>query len=99
MSYTEAEKRVLLAGLLGGHERDAVWARQSAAIETLAHRGLVRIGQELLGDGTINSFPLCLSPAGVLEARGLGEFDQIIQPASAYEHTYWSLAARGSVRI
>ena len=99
MSYTDAEKRVLLAGLYGGRERDVMWERFPDAIASLARRGLVRIGQEVLGDGTLSSFPLCLSPAGVLEAKGLDEFGQMVGADRPYEQTYWKLAARGSVTI
>ena len=75
--YTEREKRVLLAGVVGGHERDSVWSRFPDAIATLSDRGLVRMGSELLANGTVSSFPLCLSPIGVLEARRLQEIVQM----------------------
>jgi hypothetical protein len=78
MSYTRAERDVLVAGLVGGQERDAVWSVRPDAIGSLGDRGLVRIGQEVLSDGTISSFPLCLSPMGVLEARRLQEVDRVI---------------------
>lgn len=67
-----------MAGLVGGQERDAVWSVLPDAIGSLGHRGLVRIGQEVLSDGTVSSFPLCLSPMGVLEARRLQEVDRVI---------------------
>ncbi len=71
--YTEAEKRALLAGIVGGRERDAVWSKFPKAVESLGDRGLVRVAREKLADGTAYVFPLCLSPAGVLEARSLPE--------------------------
>jgi len=71
--YTEQEKRILVAGLIGGRERDAVWSKFPAAIASLGQRGLLRIGQEILADGTVASFPLCLSPTGVAEAKMLQE--------------------------
>ena len=77
LEYTEREKRVLLAGLIGGRERDAVWSKYHEAVERLGDRGLVRIGQELLGNGTVSSFPLCLSPEGVREARWLEDVDRL----------------------
>jgi len=69
--FTEEEKRVLLAGMVGGRERDAVWSKFPSAIAGLGDRGLVRIDHEVLGNGTISSFPLCLSPAGVAHAKML----------------------------
>ncbi len=75
--FTEEEKRVLLAGMVGGRERDAVWLKFPRAIERLGDCGLVRIGQEVLGNGTVSSFPLCLSPAGVVEAKKLQGTDQL----------------------
>jgi hypothetical protein len=78
MSYSQAERDVLVAGLVGGQERDAVWSGLPDTIGSLGHRGLVRIGQEILSDGTVSSFPLCLSPIGVLEARRLREVDRVI---------------------
>lgn len=78
MSYSRAEREVLVAGLVGGQERDAVWSVLPDAIKSLGDRGLVRIGQEVLSDGTVSSFPLCLSPNGVLEARRLQEVDRVI---------------------
>lgn len=78
MSYTRAERDVLVAGLVGGQERDAVWSTLTDAIGSLGDRGLVRIGQEILSDGSISSFPLCLSPLGVLEARRLQEVDRVV---------------------
>ncbi len=78
MSYTRAEREVLVAGLVGGQQRDAVWSVLPDAIGSLGDRGLVRIGQEVLSDGTVSSFPLCLSPMGVLEARRLQEVDRVI---------------------
>jgi hypothetical protein len=77
LGYTHREKRVLLAGLVGGRERDAVWSRFPEAIETLGARGLVRIGREVSAKGTVSSFPLCLSPEGVTEARWLEEVDRL----------------------
>jgi hypothetical protein len=77
LGYTQREKRVLLAGLVGGRERDAIWARFPEAIETLGDRGLVRIGREVSANGTVTSFPLCLSPAGVTEARWLEDVDRL----------------------
>jgi hypothetical protein len=77
LGYTDRERRVLLAGLIGGRDRDAVWSKCSEAIESLSNRGLLRIGQEVLADGTVSSFPLCLSPAGVTEARWLEEVDRL----------------------
>jgi hypothetical protein len=74
--YTTREKQVLLAGLVGGRERDYVWAKFPDAIASLSDRGLVRMGREVLANGTASSFPLCLSPTGVLEARRLQEVDQ-----------------------
>jgi hypothetical protein len=71
--YTEDEKQVLLAGMIGGRERDDVWNGLPEAIQSLGERGLVRIGREAMADGTMTSFPLCLSPTGVLEARRLQE--------------------------
>ncbi len=76
--FTEADKRVLVAGLVGGKERDVVWSKFPEAIERLGDCGLVRIGQELLGNGTISSFPLCLSPAGVTEAKRVQELEQLV---------------------
>ena len=78
MSYSFDEEQVLIAGIVGGRERDAVWSVRPDAIRSLADRGLVRIGQEVAADGTVSSFPLCLSPAGVLEARKLREVDRVI---------------------
>lgn len=75
--YTDAEKRVLVAGLVGGRERDAVWWKFPDAIESLGRAGLVRIGQEVMPNGTISSFPLCLSPTGVTEAKMLQEVAQL----------------------
>jgi len=77
-SYTEEEKRVLLAGMIGGRERDAVWLKFPRAIERLGHCGLVRIGQEVRANGAVSSFPLCLSPAGVTEAKRLQAINQLI---------------------
>jgi len=77
MDFTEQEKRVLLAGMVGGRERDAVWSKFPQAIERLGRCGLVRIGQEVIADGTVSSFPLCLSPTGVSEARRLQEVEQL----------------------
>jgi len=77
-SYTEEEKRVLLAGMIGGRERDAVWLKFPRAIERLGDCGLVRIGQEVMANGTVSSFPLCLSPAGVTEAKRLQAITQLI---------------------
>jgi len=77
-SYTEEEKRVLLAGMIGGRERDAVWLKFPRAIERLGDCGLVRIGQEVMANGTVSSFPLCLSPAGVTEAKRLQAINQLI---------------------
>jgi hypothetical protein len=76
-AYTEREKRVLLAGVVGGQERDDVWSRFPEVIATLSDRGLVRMGKEMLADGTVSSFPLCLSPLGVVEARRLQEIVQM----------------------
>jgi|HubBroStandDraft_1064217.scaffolds.fasta_scaffold458121_2 hypothetical protein len=73
MDYSQDEKDVLVAGIVGGQERDALWSRRHAAVESLAGRGLLRIGHEMMADGTVSSFPLCLSPSGVLEARRLHE--------------------------
>jgi hypothetical protein len=73
--YTGPEKRILLAGLLGGRDRDEVWFKFPDAIETLSERGLVRIGREVMADGSTFSFPLCLSPIGVQEAKRV----QVIQ--------------------
>ena len=75
--FTEEEKRVLLAGMVGGRERDAVWFKFPKAIARLGDRGLVRIGQEVLGNGTVSSFPLCLSPAGVAQAKRLQEVNEL----------------------
>jgi len=75
--FTEEEKRVLLAGMVGGRERDAVWLKFPKAITSLGECGLVRIGQEVLGNGTVSSFPLCLSPAGVVEAKRLQEVNEL----------------------
>ncbi len=77
-NYTEEEKRVLLAGMIGGRERDAVWLKFPRAIERLGACGLVRIGQEVMANGTVSSFPLCLSPAGVTEAKRLQAINQLI---------------------
>ena len=77
-SYTEEEKRVLLAGMIGGRERDAVWLKFPRAIERLGDCGLVRIGQEVMANGTVSSFPLCLSPAGVSEAKRLQTINDLI---------------------
>jgi hypothetical protein len=77
MSDGTDEERVLLAGLIGGRERDAVWAKFPDAIERLGDRGLVRIGQEVSANGTVSSFPLCLSPKGVVEARRLQRVDDL----------------------
>jgi hypothetical protein len=77
LAYTYREKRVLLSGLIGGREKDGVWSRYPEAIEKLANRGFIRIGQEVLANGTISSFPLCLSPAGVAEARWLEDVDRL----------------------
>jgi hypothetical protein len=76
--YSEEEKRVLLAGMVGGRDRDAVWSKFPEAIERLGDRGLVRMGREVLADGAVSSFPLCLSPVGVLEAKMLQEVDRMI---------------------
>jgi hypothetical protein len=70
MSYSPGERDVLVAGLVGGQERDAVWSGSADAIGSLSERGLVRIGQEIMSDGTACSFPLCLSPMGVLGPAG-----------------------------
>jgi hypothetical protein len=78
MSYSQGERDVLIAGLVGGQERDAVWSGLADAIGSLSERGLVRIGQEIMSDGTVCSFPLCLSPMGVLEARRLQEGDRVL---------------------
>ncbi len=78
MSYSPDEEQVLIAGIVGGRERDAVWSARPDAIRSLADRGLIRIGRELMADGTVSSFPLCLSPSGVLEARKLREVDRVI---------------------
>jgi hypothetical protein len=75
--YTDRERRVLLQGLVGGRERDDVWERFPEAISSLSDRGLVRMGREVLANGTESTFPLCLSPVGVLEARRLQEIDQL----------------------
>ena len=75
--YTDRERRVLLAGLVGGRERDYVWGRFPEAIATLSGRGLVRMGREVLANGTESTFPLCLSPVGVSEARRLQEIEQL----------------------
>ncbi|HEY5024355.1 MAG TPA: hypothetical protein VII76_05210 [Acidimicrobiales bacterium] len=92
MSYTQAEKDVLVAGLVGGYERDAVWSGLPEAVRTLARLGMVRLGQEMLPDGTVSSFPLCLSPTGVVEARALHDVT----------HTLWGeiaqLAGFGNIR-
>jgi hypothetical protein len=74
--YTERERRVLIAGLVGGFHRDDVWRKYRDATESMSERGLVRVGREVLADGTTSTFPLCLSPVGVLEARRLQELDQ-----------------------
>ena len=78
MSYSPAEEQILIAGIVGGRERDAVWSARPDAIQSLSDRGLVRMGQEIMSDGTVSSFPLCLSPAGVLEARKIREVDRVI---------------------
>ena len=78
MSYSPAEEQILIAGLVGGRERDAVWSTRPDAIRSLSDRGLIRMGQEIISDGTVSSFPLCLSPAGVLEARTIREVDRVI---------------------
>jgi len=78
MSYSIDEEEVLIAGIVGGRERDAVWSARPDAIQSLAERGLVRIGQEVTANGVVSSFPLCLSPTGVLEARKLREVDRVI---------------------
>ncbi len=71
--YNEEEKRVLLAGMVGGRDRDAVWSKFPDAITSLGTRGLVRIGREVLADDSVSWFPLCLSPLGVMEAKQLQE--------------------------
>jgi hypothetical protein len=76
VSYTEDEQRVLLAGVAGGQERDEVWAALPHAIHALHDRGLIRMGEEVMDNGIVSSFPLCLNPVGVLEARRLQEVDQ-----------------------
>jgi hypothetical protein len=75
--FTDREERVLLAGLIGGWERDAVWAKFPDAIERLGAEGLIRIGQESSANGIVSSFPLCLSPLGVIEARRLQGVDEL----------------------
>jgi hypothetical protein len=75
--YTDDETQVLVAGLVGGRERDDVWNARPGAIDALGERGLLRIGREVMADGTVTSFPLCLSPTGVLEARRLQGADQL----------------------
>jgi predicted methyltransferase MtxX (methanogen marker protein 4) len=77
IDYTQREKRVLLAGLVGGRERDYVWGRFPEAIANLSDRGLVRLCREVFANGTESTFPLCLSPVGVLEARKLQEIGQL----------------------
>jgi hypothetical protein len=74
--YTERERRVLLAGLVGGFHRDDVWRKYRDATESMSVRGLICVGREVLADGTTSTFPLCLSPVGVFEARRLQETDQ-----------------------
>ena len=75
--YTEQEKRVLLAGMLSGRERDAVWSAFPEAIESLGDRGLLRLGHEMMANGAVASFPLSLSLRGIGEARRLQEVDQV----------------------
>jgi hypothetical protein len=86
VNYTDSEKRVLLAGIIGGRLRDAIWERHPREIESLGHRGLVRIGHEVLRDGTESAFPLCLSPEGVRDAKALDSADQAV---SALKQTLW----------
>ena len=75
--YTDRERRVLLAGVVEGRERDFVWSRFPEAIAILSDRGLLRMGREMSADGTLSWFPLCPSPVGVLEARRLQEVEQL----------------------
>ncbi len=69
--YTEAEKLVLIAGMCGG--QDSVWSQLRGAVECLADRGLVEMSRHERADGTVESIPVSLSPAGVTEARKLHE--------------------------
>jgi predicted methyltransferase MtxX (methanogen marker protein 4) len=75
--YTPRETRVLLAGLVGGRERDYVWGRFPEAIASLSDRGLVRMCREVFANGTESTFPLCLSPVGVLEARKIEQLSSL----------------------
>jgi hypothetical protein len=70
-SYTEAEKLVLIAGMTSG--RDTVWSQLPGAVECLADRGLVEMSRQERTDGTTESIPVSLSPAGASEARKLHE--------------------------
>lgn len=69
--YTKHETQGLLPGAVGGRERGAVRSKDRDSIDILGGRGLVRIGHEVLANGNVNSFPLCLRLAGVLEVRTL----------------------------
>ncbi len=75
--YTEEEKRILLAGMLSGRERDAVWSEFPEAVESLGDRELLRFGHEMMANGAVASFPLNLSLRGLGEARRLQEVDQV----------------------
>jgi len=75
--YTEPEKRVLLAGMLGDRERDAAWSEFPEVVQSLGDRGLLRLGQEIMANGAVASFPLSLSLRGLGEARRLQEVDQV----------------------
>jgi hypothetical protein len=60
--YTDRERRVLLAGVVEGRERDFVWSRFPEAIAILSDRGLLRMGREVSADGTSPGFRFALVP-------------------------------------
>jgi hypothetical protein len=86
VNYTDGEKRVLLAGIIGGRLRDAIWDRHPREIESLGRRGLIRMGHEVLSDGTESAFPLCLSPEGVRDAKAL---DNAGHAVGSLKQTLW----------
>ena len=71
-TLTPDERRVLLAGLLNGPERDAVWTELWPAVNHLGRLGLVEFTNPRGANGNVLvSVALCLTPYGFRVAREL----------------------------
>ena len=70
--YTATEKKALVAGLADVEERNRVWERLHATVESLGGRGLIDIARPTSTYGSVVlSCPLHLTAAGLREARKL----------------------------